>query len=129
MKVTPLTKIIFLSGFLAAGFLLIILSCALWSNWYPLYVVGIFLLAPLPNTLFTRSEFDDFMSDSSSNTNDFAKFITAFLVASGIALPLVLYHTRLVVLPATIMSTSGGLLIYTSIIVFTLFFQDSEDEF
>lgn len=64
-----------------------------------------------------------------SNTNDFAKFITAFLVASGIALPLVLYHTRLVVLPATIMSTSGGLLIYTSIIVFTLFFQDSEDEF
>lgn len=38
MQVAPLTKIIFLAGFLAAGFLLIILSCALWNNWYPLYV-------------------------------------------------------------------------------------------
>ncbi|CDR41479.1 CYFA0S07e02674g1_1 [Cyberlindnera fabianii] len=129
MQVTPLTKIISLSGLLAAGFLLIILSCALWSNWYPLYVVAIFLLAPLPNILLTRSEFDDFMSDSSSSANDFSKFMTATFVASGICLPVVLYHTQLVVFQATVMSTVGGLLIYSSIILFTMFFQESQEEF
>ncbi|ODQ59917.1 hypothetical protein WICANDRAFT_30225 [Wickerhamomyces anomalus NRRL Y-366-8] len=129
MQVAPLTKIIFLAGFLAAGFLLIILSCALWNNWYPLYVVGIFLAAPIPNAIFSRTEFDDFMSDSSSATNDFAKFLTGTLVLSGLALPIVLYHVRLVVLPATVMSMTGGLIVYTSIIVFGMFFHENEEEY
>lgn len=33
-----LLAVIFLSFMLAVGFLLIILSCALWSNWLPLLV-------------------------------------------------------------------------------------------
>jgi hypothetical protein len=55
--------------------------------------------------------------------------LTGFLVTSGLALPAVLYHTRLVAFQATIMSTVGGLLIYSSIIVFTMFFQESEEEY
>lgn len=34
----PRTAVILLSFILAAGFLLIILSCALWANWLPLLV-------------------------------------------------------------------------------------------
>lgn len=34
----PLTAVILLSFVLALGFLLIILSCALWANWLPLLV-------------------------------------------------------------------------------------------
>lgn len=33
-----LKAVIFLSFVLAAGFLLVILSCALWNNWLPLLV-------------------------------------------------------------------------------------------
>jgi hypothetical protein len=34
----PVTAVILLSFVLAVGFLLIILSCALWQNWLPLLV-------------------------------------------------------------------------------------------
>lgn len=64
-----------------------------------------------------------------SSANDFSKFMTATFVASGICLPVVLYHTQLVVFQATVMSTVGGLLIYSSIILFTMFFQESQEEF
>lgn len=64
-KVSPLYKIIALSTVLAAGFILIILSCALFNNWIPLTVVGLFLLAPIPNGLCGRFEtHDDFISES-----------------------------------------------------------------
>jgi hypothetical protein len=38
--------VILLSFVLAVGFLMIILSCALWSNWLPL-LVGLSFLVPL----------------------------------------------------------------------------------
>lgn len=65
-NISPLSKIIALSTVLAAGFILIILSCALFNNWVPLTVVGLFLLAPIPNGLCGRFQaHDDFMSESS----------------------------------------------------------------
>jgi hypothetical protein len=51
---------------LACGFLLVILSCALFSNWLPLLVVATYVLAPLPNAICSRyAAGEDFMSDSS----------------------------------------------------------------
>ena len=41
---SPLTAVILLSFVLAVGFLLIILSCALWANWLPL-LVGVYLVS------------------------------------------------------------------------------------
>ena len=50
---------------LACGFLLVILSCALFSNWLPLLVVATYILAPLPNAICARyAAGEDFMSDS-----------------------------------------------------------------
>jgi len=50
---------------LACGFLLVILSCALFSNWLPLLVVATYVLAPLPNAICARyAAHEDFMSDS-----------------------------------------------------------------
>lgn len=129
-KVSPLTKIISLSGFLSMGFLLVILSCALFNNYYPLFDILIFLLAPLPNTLFSRRSYgsSDFMSDSSMNNgNDFAHFLTGMLVTSGFALPLVFYHCQLITPESCVMSMLGGSIIYFSIVVFSWFFQTSSD--
>lgn len=130
MQVNPLTKIIFLSAFLATGFLLIILSCALYGNWLPLIVVGIFLVAPIPNFLFsTYGDSYDFMNDSSNTAGkDFGHFLTGYFVISGLAIPIVFLHTHLITLEAAVMSMSGGLIVYLTIIIFGTFFHESSDD-
>ncbi|KAG1753482.1 vacuolar protein sorting 55 protein [Suillus lakei] len=61
--VAGLKTVILLSFVLAVGFLLIILSCALWANWLPLLVALTFVLAPLPNALFAHCGGDEFSSN------------------------------------------------------------------
>ncbi|KAH3685408.1 hypothetical protein WICPIJ_003612 [Wickerhamomyces pijperi] len=103
MQTSPLTKIIFLSGILSTGFLLIILSGSLYNNWYPLYVVLVFLLAPLPNLIVhggSNDSYDDFLgsnyNNSSNGAGDFAKFITGMFVSSGVLIPIVFNHCGLI---------------------------------
>jgi len=96
---------------LACGFLLVILSCALYSNWLPLLVVATYVLAPLPNAICARyAAGEDFMSESSGYPvaltphkhsfisdhkvdwvsgayQDLGKFITGFLVVTGLGNP------------------------------------------
>lgn len=44
-----------------------------------------------------------------------------------IALPAVLAHSGIIQVPAMVMSVIGGLLIYGTIISFTMFFQEESD--
>ena len=75
---------------LAIGFLLVILSSALWHRYWPLLVVGIYVVAPLPNWICQRcANPDDFMDSSSSSAMDFGRFMTGFLVLTGIGTSLV----------------------------------------
>lgn len=131
VQVSPLTKIICLSGVLALGFLLIILSCALFHNYYPLFDVLIFLLAPLPNAIFgKRDGFDshgEFMNDTGRSGEDFGHFMTGMLVSSGVLLPVVFHHSKLINYESALMTVSGGLIIYMCIVVFTWFFNGSWD--
>jgi hypothetical protein len=70
---------------LAIGFLLVILSSALWHKYWPLLVVGIYVVAPLPNWICQRcANPDDFMDSSSNSAMDFGRFMTGFLVLTGI---------------------------------------------
>lgn len=46
---------------------------------------------------------------------------------SSIALPALLAHCGAIKIPAMVMSIVGGLLIYATIISFTMFFQEEED--
>ncbi|CDO53288.1 hypothetical protein DV451_004369 [Geotrichum candidum] len=126
--VSPLAKIITLASTLALGFILIILSCALYNNWVPLTVVGIFLLAPVPNALCGKWDGnDDFMSETSTAVLDFGRFFTGFLVFSGIALPIVLAHNSIIGISAMAMSLVGGFIIYGTIVTFSAFFHQSEE--
>ncbi|KAJ5753736.1 uncharacterized protein N7511_007889 [Penicillium nucicola] len=123
-----LKTIIALSFVLAIGFLLVILSSALWHKYWPLLVVGIYVVAPLPNWICQRcANPDDFMDSSSNSAMDFGRFMTGFLVLTGIALPIVLAHSGAIEIPAMIMSIFGGLLIYGTIISFSMFFQEQEE--
>lgn len=67
------------------------------------------------------------LTDNYSTVVDFGRFSTGFLVFSGLALPVVLAHNHLIGLPAMIMSLSGGLLVYLTIITFGAFFHEEEE--
>ncbi|KAL4759920.1 Vps55 family protein [Aspergillus foveolatus] len=123
-----LKTIIALSFVLAIGFLLVILSSALWHNFLPLTVVATYVVAPLPNWICSRcANPDDFMDSSGSAVADFGRFLTGFLVLMGVALPAVLAHSGAIQVPAMIMSILGGLLIYGTIISFSMFFREQEE--
>ncbi|KAI9783720.1 MAG: Vacuolar protein sorting-associated protein 55 [Peltula sp. TS41687] len=123
-----LKTIIALSFVLAIGFLLVILSSALWKNYFPLLVVATYVIAPLPNWICSRcSNPDDFIDNAGSALVDFGRFSTGFLVLMGIALPTLLAHCGIIEYPAMIMSIVGGLLIYGTIISFTMFFQEEQE--
>ncbi|RKF56110.1 Vacuolar protein sorting-associated protein 55 [Golovinomyces cichoracearum] len=125
-----LKTIISLSFILAIGFLLVILSCALFHQYLPLLVVVTYVLAPLPKWICGRcANPDDFISDNSGNAIvDFGKFCTGFLVFMGLALPVTLAHSDIIRWYAAVMSIVGGALIYGTIITFGMFFND-ESEF
>ncbi|KAL1923166.1 uncharacterized protein VTP21DRAFT_9542 [Calcarisporiella thermophila] len=124
-------RIITLSFVLACGFLLVILSCALYNNWWPLFVIGTYVVAPIPNAVCARcGGSNDIMSDE-SNTGllDLGRFLTGILVMTGFSLPFVLAHAEVISIPAMIMSIGGGILVYTTIITYGKFFAQEEDEF
>ncbi|KAI1111971.1 vacuolar protein sorting 55 [Nemania sp. NC0429] len=123
-----LKTIIALSFVLAVGFLLVILSCALFKEYYPLLVVGTYVLAPLPNWICSRwSNPDDFVESSGSAVLDLGRFCTGFLVVMGIALPVLLAHSHIIEVPAMVMCIVGGLLIYGTIISFGMSFQEEQE--
>ncbi|KAK0254208.1 Vacuolar protein sorting-associated protein 55 [Friedmanniomyces endolithicus] len=123
-----LKTIIVLSFILAIGFLLVILSAALYKNFLTLLVVATYVVAPIPNWLCGRaSSQDDFMDSGSSSIVELGRFMTGFLVVMGVALPVVLAHCDLIRPEAMVMSIVGGLLIYGTIISFTMFFHQEEE--
>jgi hypothetical protein len=70
---------------LAIGFLLVILSAALWQNYLPLLVVATYVIAPVPNWLCGKAQnSDDFMDSGSNSIVELGKFITGFMVVMGI---------------------------------------------
>ncbi|EKM55574.1 uncharacterized protein PHACADRAFT_256286 [Phanerochaete carnosa HHB-10118-sp] len=125
-----LKTVILLSFVLAVGFLMIILSCALWSNWLPLLVALIFVLAPLPNALFAHCGGDDLTADyEGSGPVDLGRFLTSFVVVTGFALPLVLAHSEIIRPGACAMSIIGGSLVYGTILAYSAAFRQEESDF
>ncbi|KAF8921218.1 vacuolar protein sorting 55 [Mucidula mucida] len=125
-----LKTVILLSFVLAVGFLLIILSCALWHNWLPLLVALTFVLAPLPNALFSHCGADDFAgSYEGGGPVDLGRFITSVVVVTGFALPIVLAHSSVITTGACAMSIIGGGLVYGTILAYSAAFKQDDSEF
>ncbi|GAA5922249.1 Vps55p [Sporobolomyces koalae] len=123
MAQAGLKTVIFLSFVLALSFLLVILSCALWSNWLPLLTALVFALAPLPNFLFSRcGGADDFSADYSSGPTDFGHFLTSCFLVTGVALPFTLAHAGVIHSLAGWMSAIGGAVGYGTMITYSHFF-------
>jgi hypothetical protein len=137
-KTSPLTTLFFLSLLLAVGFLNIVLSCALFNTYHPLYVILIFLVAPIPNAISEcvnnsssyYSGYGDLDSpDPVSNFEAFMKFITGILVSSGTILPIVLWRNNIIPRGSFLLSVSGGFLVYLSFVLFGMGFKTNNDDY
>ncbi|SHO77552.1 Similar to S.cerevisiae protein VPS55 (Late endosomal protein involved in late endosome to vacuole transport) [Malassezia sympodialis ATCC 42132] len=122
-----LHTVIFLSFALALGFLLVILSCALWKNWMPFWSALSFAMAPAPNALFGSLAGADSFSDLNSAYLDMGHFLTGVLLMTGAALPLLLAHTGIITTTAAVLSLSGGLIVYGTIMTYAAFFHTPDD--
>ncbi|KAG6890679.1 hypothetical protein C0995_005051 [Termitomyces sp. Mi166 len=121
-----LRTVILLSFVLAVGFLMIILSCALWHNWLPLLVALTFVLAPLPNVVFAHCGSDEY--GENTGPVDLGRFLTSIIVVSGFALPIILAHSEVINPKACVMSITGGGLVYGTILAYSAAFnQESSD--
>jgi hypothetical protein len=87
MPTAGLKTIIALSFVLAVGFLLVILSCALWKVYYPLLVVATYVIAPIPNWICGHcANPDDFVESSGAAVLDLGRFFTGFFVVMGMGM-------------------------------------------
>lgn len=129
LRINPLSKIIALSGLLALGFLLVVLALALYGTWLPLLDGFLFAIAHLPHlaTSFSNSDYQTGFGDiddmTTSSASDFGKWLSSFLVVSGILLPLSLCRSNILTSTGTFLTIVGGLCIYTTVVIFTTFFD------
>ena len=75
----------------ALGLLFLILACALpvFSNWAPFSVIVFYILLPIPHLLARRHK-------NESDAKDLANFLTAGIVVSAFALPIVMSRAPVV---------------------------------
>lgn len=75
----------FSAQILAIGFLLVILSSALFKSYLTLLVVATYVLAPVPNWICSKAQQnDDFMDSGSNSIVELGRFLTGFLVVMGV---------------------------------------------
>lgn len=67
-----------------------------------------FVIAPLPNALFSHCGNDDFAAHEGAGPVDLGRFITSMIVVTGFALPIVLAHSEVIHPSACVMSIVGG---------------------
>lgn len=76
------------------------------------FIALTFVLAPVPNVLFSHcGGSDDFSHDEPTVAVDLGHFITAIIVVTGFALPLILAHAEVIHPAACVMSIVGGVLV------------------
>lgn len=132
---SPLNKIIGLSVVLLMGFLLVVLA-GVYLNWFPIVDGLIFAVAHLPIPLLKAAtgwgdydfNFDPAAATHGNAVVELGRFVLAFLVVTGLYLPVVLYHLNTLTKTGMVLTVVGGLLIYGTVFTFTLYFEEPEDE-
>lgn len=86
-----------------------------------LYAALTFVLAPLPNAVFSQCGGDEFSASyEGSGPIDLGRFITSIIVVTGFALPVVLTHSEIIRPGACAMSIVGGAYVLSKFLLCSL---------
>lgn len=130
----PVNKIINLAMVLALGFLLVVLA-GIFSNWLSIVDGIIFAIAYIPVVVAKAAasltdydfNFDPLSSTLALAVQELAQFLTAFLVVTGISIPMLLHHSKQLSSTALWLTLIGGLLIFATVYLFSEAFEVEED--
>ncbi|KCV71032.1 hypothetical protein H696_01980 [Fonticula alba] len=117
---------------MALGLLLILLSCALFNNWWLLFVMAFYFLSPIP-TMFAN-KIDEHRQNASfglsggdtSGVRDAGNFMSAFLLVSGFSFPLALLRGDVVEGAAAGMACAGGIVCFLSLAVYAKRYSNND---
>ena len=118
-----LKGLVVLSFLATVGIALLVLGCSLSDyNWWPIFVVIFYVLAPLPIIISRKCVPDMVMSDPYNNRCfELSTFLTAVIVISAYGLPAMMAHTPLsaplIKWSSAAFIFSGNTLIFTTIYV------------
>lgn len=93
--VAPACPIFALGSFTVAGFALLIAGCAVYDNWYPMFVWIPVFLALFCSYMFVQSSDENGSCHGGFISNDSWLFYTVMFGTSTIALALVFWHLKI----------------------------------
>ncbi|XP_069128019.1 leptin receptor overlapping transcript-like 1 [Argopecten irradians] len=123
---TSYTALISLAFAAAIGITFLVLGCALpqFNNWWPLFVLFFYILAPLPITLSKRcmASFDS----TSSACLEMAIFLTTGIVVSSMGLPIVFAHTSVIQWGACALVLAANTVVFLTILGYFYVFDNDD---
>ena len=106
---------------LAAGILLIIFSCIIYDNWWPLMMIFIFVASIIFPSICGSCEIsqqEDFMGDSDEIGPMLSWVFVGMFIVFGYTIPIELLRRNIIEIGGVYMSVSGGTIILMAIMLF-----------
>ena len=125
-KMASVRALIGLAFFAAIGVLLLLLGCALYNNWYPMFILIFYSLSPIPCLL--ARQFTDDIDPDDSPLWDFCIFLTTGIVVSAFGLPGVFAHQGVIGPPSCVLIICGNIIVFFTILTYFMLFT-GEDQF
>ncbi|VDI47211.1 leptin receptor gene-related protein-like isoform X1 [Mytilus edulis] len=111
----------------AVGVTFLVLGCALYDNWWPMFVLIFYFLSPLPTVISRRMS--DSLDTASSACVELAIFLTSGIVISAIGLPLVLAHVNTIDWGACALVLAGDLVVFLTILGYFFVFGNEDMDY
>ncbi|KAL8167868.1 hypothetical protein V2J09_009367 [Rumex salicifolius] len=111
-------KLALLAILVSSGIVLQILACALYSNWWPMLTVLMYVLLPMPLILFAGSDASTLFTESGNAWVDATKFLTGASTVGSIAIPVILKHAGVIGWGAMLMEFSSFFIFVIAIMSF-----------
>jgi len=110
----------------SVGFLLQILGCALYNNWWPMLTGLMYIMLPMPCLFFGGGSSDFITSGEGGDWADAAKFLTGFSSVGSIAIPAILRHANLITAGAMWIEFAAFFILLSTVMIFQKVSQEDD---
>ncbi|KAJ1690354.1 hypothetical protein LUZ63_014509 [Rhynchospora breviuscula] len=111
-------RLALLAILVSGGIVLQILACALYSNWWPMLTVVMYVILPMPLLFFVGNDSSSVMSGGTDGWANFTKFLTGASIVGSIAIPSILKHAGIIGWGALAMELSSFVIFGVAILWF-----------